>query len=182
MALALEPRLLIADEPTTALDVTIQAQVLELLRDMTVRMGTSLVLISHDLGIMARMAHRIVIMYAGSVMESGPTVELFASPHHPYTVGLLNAAPRIDDRGEALRPIEGSPPDLEEPPVGCPFAPRCRWRVAACWTDAPPLRSLGSEQLVACHNPVTPQEVAGARPLRPGFEAAPAPGTAKVKS
>jgi oligopeptide/dipeptide ABC transporter ATP-binding protein len=178
MALALEPRLLIADEPTTALDVTIQAQVLQLLRDMTVRTGTSLVLISHDLGIMARMAHRIVIMYAGSVMESGPTVELFAHPRHPYTVGLLNAAPRIDDRGEALRPIEGAPPDLEEPPTGCPFAPRCRWRVAACWTDTPPLRSLGSEQLVACHNMVTQQEVAGARPLRPGFEAAPPPESA----
>ena len=168
MALALEPRLLIAD-------VTIQAQVLQLLRDLTVRTGTSLVLISHDLGIMARMAHRIVIMYAGSVMESGPTVELFANPRHPYTVGLLNAAPRIEDRGEALRPIEGAPPDLEQPPIGCPFAPRCRWRVAACWTEAPPLRSLGSEQLVACHNTVTQQEIAGAKPLRPGFQPAPPP-------
>jgi oligopeptide transport system ATP-binding protein len=186
MALALHPRLLIADEPTTALDVTIQAQVLELLVGLTRDLGTALLLISHDLGIMARIAQRIAVMYAGFVMETAPTTELFANPRHPYTVGLLNSVPAIDDRGKALRPIEGAPPDLEEPPVGCPFAPRCAWRVPSCWTEMPPLRPIrggsaggsGLEHEAACHNPVTAEEVRGAAPLRPGFVAAPPPTAA----
>ena len=177
MALALHPRLLIADEPTTALDVTIQAQVLELLVGLT-----------RDLGIMARVARRIAVMYAGFVMETAPTGELFAKPRHPYTVGLLNSVPAIDDRGKALRPIEGAPPDLEEPPVGCPFAPRCAWRVASCWTEMPPLLPVGGgtgdgpglEHAAACHNPVTAEEVRGAAPLRPGFVPAPPPAAAST--
>ena len=189
MALALHPRLLIADEPTTALDVTIQAQVLELLVALTRNLETALLLISHDLGIMARVAQRIAVMYAGFVMETASTTELFAGPRHPYTVGLLNSVPAIDDRGKELRPIEGAPPDLEEAPVGCPFAPRCAWRVDACWTTMPPLLPVaagpdgsGIDHSAACHNPVTAEEVRGAAPLRPGFVPAPPPSAATPAS
>src|SRR5581483_4461738 len=119
MALALHPKLLIADEPTTALDVTIQAQVLELLRELTEGSGTALILITHDLGVVAGMA---------------PTGELFARPSHPYTVGLLHSVPRVDEReGEELIPIEGRPPDMRQLPAGCAFAPRCAWRLERCW-------------------------------------------------
>ena len=174
IALALEPRLLIADEPTTALDVTVQAQVLELLNELTTRLGTALLLISHDLGVMARMAQRVVVMYAGTVLEAGPTAELLTRPRHPYTVGLLDSAPRLTgDR--RLRPIEGSPPDMEVEPAGCPFAPRCAWRLPQCWTVTPRLEATGPGHLLACHNPVEEAEIAAARPVRPGFEAAPPP-------
>jgi oligopeptide/dipeptide ABC transporter ATP-binding protein len=177
MALALRPRLLIADEPTTALDVTIQAQVLELLVELTRDMGTALLLISHDLGIMARVSSRILVMYAGHVVESAPTRELFAHPSHPYTVGLLNSIPAIHDRGKELRPIEGAPPDPERMPEGCPFAPRCRWRVEACWPAMPPIQALAGRPTheAACHNPVREDEVLGAVPRRPGFVPAPPP-------
>jgi oligopeptide transport system ATP-binding protein len=177
MALALQPRLLIADEPTTALDVTIQAQVLELLVELTRDTGTALLLISHDLGIMARVASRIVVMYAGFVVESASTRDLFARPSHPYTVGLLNSIPAIHDRGRELRPIEGAPPDLERMPVGCSFAPRCRWRVEACWSALPSLEPVGTRpaHLAACYNPVRDDEVLRAAPRRPGFVPAPAP-------
>ena len=174
IALALEPRLLIADEPTTALDVTVQAQVLEVLREMTTRLGTALVLISHDLGVMARMARRVAVMYAGMVLEAAPTAELLSHPRHPYTVGLLDSAPRLTGT-RRLQPIEGSPPDMEREPVGCPFAPRCRWRLQECWTVTPLLEPVGNEHVLACHNPVAEDELAAARPLRPGFEAAPPP-------
>ncbi len=153
-ALVLHPKVLIADEPTTALDVTVQAQVLELLHELTKELGTAIVLISHDLGIMARMTRRITVMYAGFVMESAPTVELFARPRHPYTVGLLGSIPRAGADGE-LRPIEGAPPDLERAPVGCPFEPRCARRIAACRETMPPLvPAADASHLVACHNPV----------------------------
>ncbi len=187
IALALRPALLIADEPTTALDVTVQAQVLELLHQLTVERGTAILLISHDLGIMARMTRQITVMYAGHVVESAPTVEIFARPSHPYTAGLLRSIPRIADVGQPLTPIAGSPPELDRLPRGCPFAPRCAWALEVCWREMPPLAPVeaalaaGAPQsgpgahLLACHNPVAPGEVEAGKPLRPGFRPAPQP-------
>jgi oligopeptide/dipeptide ABC transporter ATP-binding protein len=191
MALALQPKLLIADEPTTALDVTIQAQVLDLLQRLAAEQGTALILITHDLGVVAGMTKRVNVMYAGFVVESATTADLFARPRHPYTVGLLHSMPRLDAQpGEPLIPIEGVPPDLRRAPVGCPFAPRCAWRVEACWTAMPPLDPTEATQeivttgpnathRIACWNPVTPEEAAAARPLRAGFVPA-APPTENV--
>jgi oligopeptide transport system ATP-binding protein len=187
MALALQPKLLIADEPTTALDVTIQAQVLELLTRLTTETGTSLILITHDLGVVAGMTDRIIVMYAGFIVETAPTAELFEHPSHPYTVGLLHSMPRVDQaEGEPLIPIEGRPPDMRRAPVGCPFAARCAWRLDRCWTENPGLAALAPGQGVvatgprathqlACHNPATHEESQVGRPLRAGFQAAPAP-------
>ena len=189
MALALHPRLLIADEPTTALDVTIQAQVLELLRDLTAEARTAVILITHDLGVVAGMTRRINVMYAGYIVETAPTAELFAHPSHPYTVGLLHSIPRLDAvEGEPLIPIEGTPPDQRHAPVGCPFAPRCAWRLPTCWTTNPPLEPLvpgmpvvltgdRATHRLACLNPPTAEEAEAGMPLRPGFVAAPAPGS-----
>jgi oligopeptide transport system ATP-binding protein len=189
IALALEPRLMIADEPTTALDVTIQAQVLELLSRLTTDSDTALILITHDLGVVAGMTQRINVMYAGFVVETATTAALFERPWHPYTVGLLHSIPRLDEeRPEQLIPIEGVPPDQRREPVGCPFAPRCAWRLSVCWTDNPPLSPVGSvgrvvttgtgaTHLFACHNPPTEEEVVAGRPIREGFVAAPPPGT-----
>jgi oligopeptide/dipeptide ABC transporter ATP-binding protein len=183
IALALQPKVLIADEPTTALDVTVQAQVLELLRKLTAEMGTAIVLITHDLGILAGMTSRISVMYAGFVVEAAPTELLFAEPRHPYTVGLLRSIPRRGARGRALTPIEGNPPDLERPPVGCPFAPRCAWRVDACWREMPPLVPHGAAaHLLACHNPVQAGEAQAGRPLRTSFRPAPPPMSAELSS
>jgi oligopeptide transport system ATP-binding protein len=190
MALALEPKVLIADEPTTALDVTIQAQVLELLKALTGEMQTSLILITHDLGVVAGMTQRINVMYAGFVVETGSTTDIFAEPHHPYTVGLLHSIPRLDaDEATPLVPIEGAPPNQLREPVGCPFAPRCAWRIARCWEVNPPsapidgspgrtavLSGAQASHQAACHNQPTPDEVEAGRPLRPGFVPAPAPG------
>jgi oligopeptide transport system ATP-binding protein len=187
MALALEPKLLIADEPTTALDVTIQAQVLELLEKLTTESSTALILITHDLGVVAGMTQRINVMYAGFIVETATTKDLFANPSHPYTVGLLHSIPRLDEEvGEELIPIEGRPPDMRRAPAGCPFAPRCAWRVEACWTDNPSLRPLtegerivttgpDATHRIACLNPPTPNEIRGGRPVRAGFAAAPPP-------
>ena len=187
MALALHPKLLIADEPTTALDVTIQAQVLELLRELTEGSGTALILITHDLGVVAGMTQRTNVMYAGFVVETASTAELFARPSHPYTVGLLHSVPRVDEReGEELIPIEGRPPDMRQLPAGCAFAPRCAWRLERCWVENPALRPVvegtpivttgpRASHLIACHNPPTPDEAATGRPIRPGFSPAPAP-------
>ena len=187
MALALEPKLLIADEPTTALDVTIQAQVLELLQRLTTERGTAVILITHDLGVVAGMAHRINVMYAGFVVETALTTDLFARPRHPYTVGLLHSIPRLDAvEGEPLIPIEGTPPDLRRAPVGCPFAPRCAWRLSECWERNPALESLEpgavlertgphATHRIACWNPPTAEEAAAGRPLREGFVPAPPP-------
>ena len=190
MALALEPKLLIADEPTTALDVTIQAQVLELLKRLTSERGTSVILITHDLGVVAGMTERINVMYAGYVVEAATTSDLFATPRHPYTVGLLHSIPRIDSAAdEPLLPIEGVPPDLRIPPVGCQFAPRCAWRVDRCWTETPsldPYDPLSPGQAVvttgpnathqiACWNAPTAEEAAAGAPLRAGFVPAPPP-------
>ena len=187
MALALEPKLLIADEPTTALDVTIQAQVLEILARLTTDAGTALILITHDLGVVAGMTQRINVMYAGYIVETATTTDLFAAPSHPYTVGLLHSIPKtteMDD--EELIPIEGRPPDMRKPPVGCPFVSRCAWRLDHCWTENPGLAPVvpgarlmttGPEAThrIACHNPPSHAEAVAGRPRREGFSAAPAP-------
>ncbi|MEO7664619.1 MAG: ABC transporter ATP-binding protein [Candidatus Limnocylindrales bacterium] len=187
MALALEPKLLVADEPTTALDVTIQAQVLELLRRLTTEGGTAMILITHDLGVVAGMTQRINVMYAGFIVETATTADLFDRPSHPYTVGLLHSIPKVTDReDEELIPIEGRPPDMRNAPVGCPFASRCAWRLDVCWTDNPSLEPLdrgvrvvttGAEAThrIACHNPPSPEEAVAGRPTRAGFRTAPAP-------
>src|SRR5664280_1450418 len=154
MALALEPKLLIADEPTTALDVTIQAQVLDLLRKLTAERSTSVILITHDLGVVAGMTQRINVMYAGFIVETATTPDLFARPRHPYTVGLLHSIPRLDaGDDEPLIPIEGVPPDLRRAPVGCPFAPRCAWRVDECWTAMPPLDPIDPTREIVTTGP-----------------------------
>lgn len=146
MALSCHPRLILADEPTTALDVTIQAQILDLLRRLTDELGTSLILITHDLGVVASMTHRIAVMYAGNIVEEATTSELFAHPRHPYTVGLLKSIPRLDqDRQDRLIPIEGSPPDLVDIPPGCSFAPRCPWVLPKCHASTPPLLPTGAQ-------------------------------------
>jgi oligopeptide transport system ATP-binding protein len=138
MALACNPKLLIADEPTTALDVTVQAQILELIGGVCNEFGTAVILITHDLGVVAGMTDRVVVMYAGKVVETAPTDELFANPRHPYTLGLLASVPRLDEkRTSELRTIEGAPPDLLNPPPGCPFMPRCAFARAICRTMPP---------------------------------------------
>lgn len=139
VALACNPKLLIADEPTTALDVTVQAQILELISGVCKEFGSALILITHDLGVVAGMADRVVVMYAGQIMEEAMTDELFANPRHPYTVGLLSSVSRLDEaRQEELRTIEGTPPDLLQPPTGCPFMPRCYFARNKC-KEKPPL-------------------------------------------
>jgi oligopeptide transport system ATP-binding protein len=151
MALACQPRLIIADEPTTALDVTVQAQILDLLKDLTRETGASLVLITHDLGVVARYADRVVVMYGGRVVEQAPARKLYREPGHPYTRGLLASVPRLDGRaGERLVPIEGAPPDLASLPAGCAFAPRCRHALAACGGERPQLRTRSPDHLNAC--------------------------------
>jgi oligopeptide transport system ATP-binding protein len=138
IALACNPKLLIADEPTTALDVTVQAQILELINGVCSDFGTAVILITHDLGVVAGMTDRVVVMYAGKVMETAPTDEIFANPRHPYTLGLLASVPRLDEeRHSQLKTIEGAPPDLIKPPSGCPFMPRCAFARSICRTMPP---------------------------------------------
>jgi oligopeptide transport system ATP-binding protein len=169
MALACNPKLLIADEPTTALDVTVQAQILELIDGVCSEFGTSVILITHDLGVVAGMTDRVVVMYAGRVMETAPTDELFANPRHPYTLGLLASVPRLDEqRQSTLKTIEGAPPDLLRPPPGCPFMPRCAFARAICRT-MPPLDPVAGNaaHLKACWVDVTdPKEQAYAERRR----------------
>ena len=151
MALACEPQLIIADEPTTALDVTVQAQILDLLKDLAKGVNSALILITHDLGVVARYADRVVVMYAGRVVESAPARELYAHPHHPYTRGLMASVPRLDgDIGKRLVPIEGQPPNLAMLPPGCAFAPRCSFVSEACRRIRPPLRDIGAQHQAAC--------------------------------
>ncbi len=150
IALACRPRLLIADEPTTALDVTVQAQILALLDELKRETGTAVVLITHDLGVVRDHADEVVVMYAGRVAERAPAEQLFAAPQHPYTIGLLGAAPRLDARRPRLASIEGTVPDLRDPPPGCRFAPRCPFSIEACAT-APPLREVALGHFAACH-------------------------------
>jgi oligopeptide transport system ATP-binding protein len=159
MALACRPKLLIADEPTTALDVTIQAQILDLLRELVAEENAALILITHDLGVVAGMCERVNVMYAGMFMETGPAAALFARPRHPYTVGLLQSIPRLDAaRGERLSPIEGVPRDMLRPPQACPFQPRCRYEVELSRQEVPPLEEIEPGHEVACFNPVPVEE------------------------
>ncbi|MDA0734432.1 MAG: ABC transporter ATP-binding protein [Chloroflexi bacterium] len=151
MALSCNPKLIIADEPTTALDVTIQAQILELMKGLTTEFGVALIIITHNLGVVARYADRMNIMYAGKIIERGGAKEIYSNPRHPYTVGLLKSVPRLDlPRRAKLDPIEGQPPDLVNLPPGCAFRARCRWAVDKCATETPPLMQVGEGHLTAC--------------------------------
>jgi oligopeptide transport system ATP-binding protein len=159
MALACEPKLLIADEPTTALDVTIQAQILDLLKKLVEERETALILITHDLGVVAGMCERVNVMYAGMFMETGSAEQLFSRPRHPYTLGLLQSVPRLDaERKTRLHPIEGQPRDMLRAPQACPFQPRCRFEVEQSSLEVPPLRELEPGHMVACFNPVPVEE------------------------
>jgi oligopeptide/dipeptide ABC transporter ATP-binding protein len=151
MALACNPSLILADEPTTALDVTIQAQILELMQDLARRLGVAMLIITHNLGVVARYADRVNVMYAGRIIERASAGELYANPRHPYTLGLLRSVPRLDEpRRARLDPIEGQPPDLARLPPGCAFAPRCAYRIDRCAESAPPLAALGAGHWSAC--------------------------------
>jgi len=151
MGLSNEPHLLIADEPTTALDVTVQAQIIELLRDLNRDLGTAVILITHNLAVVASLCTRVIVMYAGRIVEEGPTRQIFKSPQHPYTWSLLRSIPRLDEhQHEKLLTISGLPPDLTNPPPGCKFHPRCRFRVDRCLEEEPPLGEVDPGQKARC--------------------------------
>ena len=151
MALACAPQLIIADEPTTALDVTVQAQILAILKQITREVNSALILITHDLGVVARYADRVAVMYGGRIVEMAPARELYARPRHPYTRGLMDSVPRLDDAaGKRLVPIDGQPPDLANLPAGCAFAPRCRHVMDRCRTERPILAPAGENHWKAC--------------------------------
>ncbi len=151
IALACDPKLIIADEPTTALDVTIQAQVLEVIKDLSERFNTAIMIITHNLGIVARFAHRVNVMYAGHIIETASAKDTYGNPAHPYTLGLLQSVPRLDEpRKSRLVPIEGSPPDLTNLPKGCPFRPRCTFAIDRCAEENPPLMLVGEKHWAAC--------------------------------
>jgi oligopeptide transport system ATP-binding protein len=151
MALSCEPKLLIADEPTTALDVTIQAQILDLIARLRRELGMAIIMITHDLGVVAGIADRVNVMYAGHIVETGSVDEIFGRPRHPYTLGLLKSIPRLDEpRREKLVPIEGLPPDLVDPPTGCPFQPRCPYAIEQCGSERPGLEPVLDGQRIAC--------------------------------
>ncbi len=155
MALACKPKLLIADEPTTALDVTIQAQILDVLRELVSDQGAALILITHDLGVVAGMCESVNVMYAGMFVETGSADQVFDTPRHPYTLGLLQSVPRLDSpRGRKLRPIEGAPRDMLHAPTECPFAPRCTYEVPQSREEVPSLVQVEPGHHVACFNPV----------------------------
>lgn len=152
MAIALNPAVLIADEPTTALDVTVQAQIMDLLKELADERKMGLILITHDLGVVADVADRIAVMYAGRVVEYAGVYDLYANPAHPYTKGLLASIPRLDQKGETLPAIGGLPPNLQHIPEGCPFNPRCPYAQDICRVGAPPeLKSVGANRVAACH-------------------------------
>ena len=152
MALSCDPKLLLADEPTTALDVTIQAQVLEVMARLSRELGTSVIVITHNLGVVARYADRVNVMYGGRIVESGDASEIYAHPKHAYTLGLLESVPRLDARTGRLIPIEGTPPDLTNLPSGCAFSPRCRFATDQCREERPDLVEFQPGHLVACWN------------------------------
>ncbi len=173
MALACEPRLLIADEPTTALDVTIQAQILELMRTLQSETGTAVILITHDLGVVAEVADDVVVMYAGRVVERAPVRELFEQPQHPYTVGLLGSIPRLDVERTRLAAIEGQVPNALRRPAGCKFADRCPFVIAKCRAEDPPLLEVGPQHQSACWRaPLDPQRLLAASVASAGAVAA----------
>ena len=154
MALLCRPRLLIADEPTTALDVTVQSQIMELFADVQSEFGTAVILVTHDAGIVAGHCGEMIVLYGGLVMESGPVDRVFAAPQHPYTLGLLEAVPRLDRDDESLPAIPGDPPDMNRLPPGCPFAPRCARAVERCRGERPALLHRGFHRQSACHKPL----------------------------
>jgi peptide/nickel transport system ATP-binding protein len=150
MALACDPRLLIADEPTTALDVTLQAQILDLMRELKAASGAAIILITHDLGVVAEVCDEVAVMYAGEIVERAAVDELFANPQHPYTVGLLGSIPRLDRRTSHLATIEGMVPNMANPPPGCRFAARCPFVVDDCLTVRPPLAMVSAGHASRC--------------------------------
>jgi len=152
IALSCNPKLILADEPTTALDVTIQAQILELMKDLSRRFGVAMLIITHNLGVVARYADRVNVMYAGKMIEQGTAREVYTNPRHPYTLGLLRSVPRLDEpRKSKLKPIDGQPPDLTQLPAGCSFAPRCAFKIDRCTRELPPLKTVGGpSHLSAC--------------------------------
>jgi oligopeptide/dipeptide ABC transporter ATP-binding protein len=165
MALACNPKVLIADEPTTALDVTIQAQILDLMVDLNRDFGTAITLITHDLGVVAEVCRRVIVMYAGKIIEEGPSSKLFATPQHPYTMGLLKSVPQMGEHvKDPLQPIGGLPPDLLAPPTGCRFRPRCIRATEKC-LETPPLMETAPGQLAACWYPGFVNEAVAERPL-----------------
>ena len=152
IAIACAPKLIVADEPTTALDVTIQAQILELLQGLKRDTQASIIMITHDMGVIASMCSRILVMYGGTICEQGGVREIFYGARHPYTWGLLNSIPKVyQKRGEKLIPIHGTPPDMLQPPAGCPFAPRCRYCMPVCRAYMPPVTALSETHSIACH-------------------------------
>ncbi|MFL5270293.1 MAG: ABC transporter ATP-binding protein [Stellaceae bacterium] len=172
IALACDPKMIIADEPTTALDVTIQAQILELMKQLTHRLNVALIIITHNLGVVARYANRVNVMYAGRIVESGPAVDIYHNPRHPYTMALLRSVPRLDQpRRARLDPVEGQPPDLTRLDGGCSFRPRCRFAVEACAQSRPPLESAAGDEghLAACfrRNEIAIENATMARELQP---------------
>lgn len=150
MALASDPEILIADEPTTALDVTIQAQIIEIIRDLREKLGTAVIWITHDLGVIAGLADRVLVMYGGQIVEEAPVGELYANPQHPYTEGLLGSLPRLDQKGQELINIKGQPPSLYAFPTSCSFAPRCPYVMDKCLAENPPLMDIGNGRKTAC--------------------------------
>jgi oligopeptide/dipeptide ABC transporter ATP-binding protein len=152
MSLATNPSLLIADEPTTALDVTIQAQIVNLVKQLQEKLGMAIIWITHDLAVIAGLVEKIIVMYAGSIVEMAPTNELYHRTSHPYTLGLLLSLPAIDQTPDKQRliPIDGTPPDLQVEPVNCAFAPRCRFVIDKCWEEKPPLERAGPDHYAAC--------------------------------
>ena len=151
MAISCSPQILIADEPTTALDVTIQAQIMELVKRLRDELGMSIIWITHDLGVVAGIAHRVAVMYGGYIIEEASVHELFADPSHPYTLGLLGSLPRVDEtEHNRLFSIDGQPPVLYQKPTSCPFAPRCKWAMEKCWKENPMLEPISDKHRVAC--------------------------------
>jgi peptide/nickel transport system ATP-binding protein/oligopeptide transport system ATP-binding protein len=150
VALACSPQVIIADEPTTALDVTIQAQIVEIVRELRERLGTAVIWITHDLGVIAGLADRVLVMYGGEIVEEAPVAELYARPQHPYTEGLLGSLPRLDQKGQDLVNIKGQPPSLYQTPTNCSFAPRCPYVMERCRMENPPLIDIGNGRKTAC--------------------------------
>ncbi len=151
MALSCNPQILIADEPTTALDVTIQAQIMDLVKRLRTELGMSIIWITHDLGVVAGIAQRVLVMYGGYIIEESSVIDLFANPSHPYTIGLIGSLPRVDGKQEGrLYSIEGQPPVLYQKPHSCPFAPRCKWVMERCWKENPALEPISDEHRIAC--------------------------------